>query len=101
MRVVFRTSPIPAVNLQPPNDTPVSGVAWFQALLYEPSEARPGGRTVAYWRSTLAPGQPLRVQAGPKLAGVPDAFVPAEVLRDLPSEAQLELRWQWTRGGHP
>ncbi len=99
MRVVYTTAPVPAANKQPPNDVLVDGLAYFEAVLYEPGDSTDPqrGRPVSYWLSTITPGQPFRLSSGPSLVGMPDVEIPATVLTGLPVSGRLDLRWHWTR----
>lgn len=99
MKVVFQTPPIRAFCKQPPDDVPVAGTCYFEAILFEPADAAQakGLQLVSYWRSKVGPEGALRVPAGSKLVGVPDAVVPGSVLQALPADAALMLSFNWSR----
>ena len=104
MREVFRTAPIRVARSHHRSDARLDGTAYFVATVYEPEEQTSGDpscdrddRSASYWRSSMRPGEPLRVS--PAFDGLPMIEIPRPLVDALPDEARLRLSWIWIEVG--
>lgn len=109
MRVLFSAPAIPNVTQRLANGQSVRGSLQFRATLWDPGERVDDGHhaeLLSTWRrdSFTQPDGSMRVPVSPASVAdgsgaLPAAIIPAELLRDVPDDARLEVSWNLRPGG--